>query len=65
MSDTGPPIKPWSQVRAERAAIAGEPPRRPQDYASYRDYFDDVIAPTLRSCAIDVQLGYAELKRRG
>ena len=64
MSDDGPPVKPWSDVRAQRDALR-MPPKPTSEYANFREYFDDEIAPTLRETQPEVQIGYPHLKKRG
>lgn len=65
MSDDAPPVRPWSEVKTARAAVAGEPPRPTDDYKNFREYFNDTIAPGLKHRDPEVQLGYSHLKRRG
>ncbi|MCC6172063.1 MAG: hypothetical protein IT481_08545 [Gammaproteobacteria bacterium] len=64
MTDDGEPQElPWSEIRARRYALLPAH-RRPQDYASAREYLADAVygAP---EPAREVQLGYPHLKRRG
>ena len=64
MSDDAPPVQPWSDVLARRGD-AQMPAKPTAEYSGFREYFDDVIAPTLRDAKPEVQIGYPHLKKRG
>jgi hypothetical protein len=61
MSDDGPLVQPWGEVRARRAeqnyGVRGE-------FPTLRDYIDDRVRNAVPPLP-EVQLGYANLKRRG